>query len=721
MVLNKKINKKYDEEHKFRALAEQSSDIILLVNREGNIIYENPAVEKIMGFKIEDRIGRPVFENLHPDDLNFVTGSFHTLLRNQYSPAQNHEIRLRHSNGSWRTFEVVACNLKDSDVSDAVMINLHDVTERKQTEMILREQEERMLGITENLPGVVFQFCAKDNGQYDITYVRKRMEEYFDDLPELKDFFTFFLSRIHEEDRDRYLASIQEAVEKEIPWNFEGRFFAQKTDEMIWFQGLSTPIRHGDQLVFYGILLNITERKRAEEILRKQEERMLGITENLPGFVFQFYVKDNGEYGVNYLRKRMTEYFDEVPDLKDYFQLFLYCIHEEDRDRFLSSIQESVKKEMPWNFEGRFFAKKTGEMIWFQGISTPIRHEDQLVYNGILLNITERKRVEERYRNIFVNAQEGIYQSTPEGRFLLANQSMARMLGYESPQDLIATITDIASQVYTDPDERTEFIRMMKKQGFVRNSEVRFRRKDGSIIWVSRTMQMVRDDKGQILYEGIIEDITQRKESVERLRNALAGTVRAIAAIVETRDPYTAGHQRQAGDLALAIAAEMGLSTDRIEGLRLAAIIHDLGKISVPSEILSKPSELTHLEFELIKTHAHAGHEILKDIEFPWPVARIVFEHHERMDGSGYPKMLKGEDILLEARILAVADVVEAMSSHRPYRASLGIEAALEEIEKNKGILYDAAVVDACQILFRVKGYRITYDEKTNHRNYGNL
>ena len=531
-----------------------------------------------MGFKIEDRIGRPVFENLHPDDLNFVTESFNALLRDQYSPAQNYEIRLRHSNGSWRTFEVVAGNLKEGDVADAVIINLHDVTERKQ----------------------------------------------------------------------------------------------------------------------------------AEKILREQKERLLGITENLPGFVFQFYVKDNGEYGVTYLRKRMTEYFDEVPDLKDYFPLFLSCIHEEDRDRYLASIQESVKKEVPWNFEGRFFAKKTGEMIWFQGLSTPIRHEDQLVFNGILLNITERKQAEERYRNIFENAQEGIYQSTPEGRFIIANQSMARILGYDSPEELITGVTDIASQVYAYPDERAEFIRMIEQQGFLRNYEGRFRRKDGSIIWVSRTMRMVRDDKRQILYEGIVEDVTQRKESVERLRNALGGTVRAIAAIVETRDPYTAGHQRQAGDLALAIATEMGLSIDRIEGLRLAAIIHDLGKISVPSEILSKPSELTDLEFELIKTHAQAGYEILKDIEFPWPVARIVFEHHERMDGSGYPQMLKGEDILLEARILAVADVVEAMSSHRPYRASLGIEAALEEIEKNRGILYDAAVVDACLKLFREKGYRIT-------------
>jgi HD-GYP domain-containing protein (c-di-GMP phosphodiesterase class II) len=152
---------------------------------------------------------------------------------------------------------------------------------------------------------------------------------------------------------------------------------------------------------------------------------------------------------------------------------------------------------------------------------------------------------------------------------------------------------------------------------------------------------------------------------------------------------------------------EMGLAQDKIEGIRMAGIIHDIGKLSIPAEILSKPSKLTEIEFSLIKEHTRSGYEMLKDVESPWPLAEIVYQHHERMNGSGYPRNLKGGEILMEARILAVADVLEAMASHRPYRAALGIEAALEEIEKNKGILYDNAVVDACLRLFREKGYKL--------------
>jgi len=180
-----------------------------------------------------------------------------------------------------------------------------------------------------------------------------------------------------------------------------------------------------------------------------------------------------------------------------------------------------------------------------------------------------------------------------------------------------------------------------------------------------------------------------------------------MALTVEERDPYTAGHQRRVTNLALAIAEELGLSEDQKDGLQKAGLIHDQGKISIPFDILSKPGRLTEIEFQLIKKHPEVGYHILKDIEFPWPVAKIVLQHHERINGSGYPNGLKAEDITIEAKILAVADVVEAMASHRPYRAALGIEKALEEIKLNRNTLYEPDVVDACLRLFNEKGFKI--------------
>jgi len=196
------------------------------------------------------------------------------------------------------------------------------------------------------------------------------------------------------------------------------------------------------------------------------------------------------------------------------------------------------------------------------------------------------------------------------------------------------------------------------------------------------------------------------QQSFERLRRAMEGTIQAIALTVEMRDPYTAGHQRRVTQLACAIAKEMHLSEEQIEGIHMTGVIHDIGKISVPAEILTKPGQLTENEFSLIKTHPKVGFDILKIIEFPWPIAKIVLQHHERMNGSGYPSGLSGEDILLEARILSVADVVEAMASYRPYRPALGIDRALEEISQNRGVLYDPEVVDACLKLFTEKRFQ---------------
>jgi len=337
--------------------------------------------------------------------------------------------------------------------------------------------------------------------------------------------------------------------------------------------------------------------------------------------------------------------------------------------------------------------------------------KEAVVRQGKKRNEEALREAEERYRSIFENAQEGIYRSTPAGRIIMANQSMANMFGYETPEELMTVVSDVASQLYVHPEERTKLTEIIEEQGSVRNYETQFYRKDGTIFWASMTMHAVRDPSGQILYyDGIDDDITGRKESAERMRKSLGATVQAIAVIVETRDPYTAGHQRKVADLARAIATEMKLPADRIDVIRMASSIHDLGKISVPAEILSTPNKLTALEFSLIKTHAQSGYDILKDIEFPGPVARIIREHHERINGAGYPQGLVGEEILLESRILAVADVVEAMASHRPYRPAIGLDAALAEIENNKGTLYDVDAVDACLRLFREKGFQL---EKT--------
>lgn len=205
--------------------------------------------------------------------------------------------------------------------------------------------------------------------------------------------------------------------------------------------------------------------------------------------------------------------------------------------------------------------------------------------------------------------------------------------------------------------------------------------------------------------EGLNQTASQLDQSLTKMQRIITQTVSALAATVEIRDPYTAGHQKRVSQLAIAIGLKLGYSKDQIDELTVASNLHDIGKVTVPSEILSKPGKLKPYELELIKTHPSAGYDIIKDIEFPWPIAQIVHQHHERLDGSGYPLGLKGDDILMSARILAVADVMEAIVSHRPYRPGLGIEMALGEIKLHRSTKYDASVVDACVTLFETSSF----------------
>ncbi|MBW2028444.1 MAG: HD domain-containing protein [Deltaproteobacteria bacterium] len=206
--------------------------------------------------------------------------------------------------------------------------------------------------------------------------------------------------------------------------------------------------------------------------------------------------------------------------------------------------------------------------------------------------------------------------------------------------------------------------------------------------------------------ERTVEERTKAlRLALKNVQRSMEGVIHAMALTIETRDPYTAGHQARVTRLAVSIGQELNLSPKEIEGIRMAGMIHDVGKIAVPAEILSKPGDLTDIEFSLIKTHPTVGYHILKDIDFPYPIAQIVLQHHERLDGSGYPKGASGDQILIQAKIIAVADVVEAMASHRPYRPSLGVDKALWEIGENRGVLYDPEVAELCIRLIRDKGF----------------
>ncbi len=365
-----------------------------------------------------------------------------------------------------------------------------------------------------------------------------------------------------------------------------------------------------------------------------------------------------------------------------------------------------------------------GDLKAVEVSTSPIMKEGSIT--GVVLvgrDITDRKRIEDalresekKYRLLADNSNDVIFVLDMDLNYTYVSPSVKILRGYE-PEEVVErptheTVTPQSWEVAMQ--NLSEAIELEKSVPLVfRTVELEMIRKDGSTVWTEVKASFIRDKNQQpVAILGVARDITDRRqtenrlqETLQNLHRAVETTIQVMVAAVEARDPYTAGHQLRVANTARAIATEMGLPQEKIDGIFMVGSIHDIGKLSVPAEILVKPAILTDVEFSLIKEHPLKGYEILKDVESPWPLAEVVYQHHERMDGSGYPRGLRGDEITTEARILAVADVVEAMASHRPYRASLGIEKALDEILKNSGKLYDKDVVNACYRLFNNKGY----------------
>lgn len=397
----------------------------------------------------------------------------------------------------------------------------------------------------------------------------------------------------------------------------------------------------------------------------------------------------------------------------------LKLIHLEDRQSFQAWFKGGLDEENPAPLEFRVI-QPDGSVRWLIGRSTLKKAgaDTPVFLAGTAQDITERKRMEQSlvealdYSRLLIEVcPSGVVVFRATGDCISANEAAAKIVG--------ATVDQLKKQNFWN-------LESWKKSGLLKSVEhvlatnsiveTEFHLNPSSFgkeSWISaRIVPFVYNSEQQVL--ALYSDVTEKKAIedqnrtyVEKLETSFMQTVQAITALSEMRDSYTTGHERHVAEIAVALGAELGFDARRQQGLRVAGLLHDIGKINIPNEILSKAGKLGSLEFALVKQHAQAGYSVLKNVDFPWPVALVALQHHERMDGSGYPHGLKGDEITLEARIVAVADVVESMSSHRPYRAALGLERALAEIEHGRETMFDAEVADACLRLFREGRYQL--------------
>jgi PAS domain S-box-containing protein len=584
--------------------------------------------------------------------------------------------------------------------------------ERKQAEENLSRATQHLTAHVDNSPLAVVEF----DSQLHVIRWSKEAERVFGwtseevvgrSIPEIR--------WVYEEDEELVRRESAGLISGEQSRSLNVNRNYRKDGSVIYCEWYNSGIydSRGKLISVLSQVLDITNRRNIEEALRESEANYRQLFDNAPTAIYQIDFRTGKFLKANAV---LCEYLGcsqkEITSLTPYD-----IMTKESQKLFLERLNKMALGDKVSADPEYEIIDKNGKRRWMQLNSKNIYDSEGLAGADVVAHdITDRKRYEEalraseeRHRTIIQTAMDGFWVTDMQGRLLEVNEAYCRMSGY-SAQELLAMRISRLDAAETE-DHTAAHIQKVIAQGEDR-FEARHRRKDETLYDVEVSVQYRSAQDGRLVV--FLHDITERKladkqlqDTLESLRKAVGATVQVMVSAVETRDPYTAGHQIRSADLARAIATEMGLPQEKIDGIRMAGSIHDIGKLSIPAEILSKPKKLTEIEFSLIKEHSQKGYEMLKDVESPWPLAQIVYQHHERMDGSGYPRNLKGDDILMEARILAVSDVVESMASHRPYRPALGIEAALEEIENNKGKLYDADAVAACLRLFREKVYQL--------------
>jgi len=707
-----KIQKERDVAQEYLNTA---SVLMLVVNKDQSVALANKKACEVLGYPEAEILGKNWFDNFLPEECqDTVKVAFEKLISGNTEPVEFFENPIFTKEGGKRIIAWHNSVIRDEQgYIIAVISSGDDITERKQIEMALEQNETQLRTLIETLPDLVwlkdkegvFLLCnprfeallgakeAEILGKTDYDFLDKEMAGFF-----------------QKNDRLAMDAGKPSINEEAITFASDGHREILETIKTPMFDS------DGGLIGILGIARDITERKQSEIALQESEERF----RNIFSQTFQFAgimtldgtLTAANQKSINFIGVHENDVIGrKVWDTP-------WWKHSEELQQWLRvSISRAARGELVRREVTHYSI--SGVLHYFDFSLKAAVDEDGKAQYLIAesRDITEHKQIElslmeseSTQRIIFEKAQDGMVLLDPENKTLhMVNQRMCEVLGYSKVELLSMSIADIipADRLQYGYDQLDLFLR--EEITIVESMPIK--KCDGTVFYADISASDITL-KGREYLLAIVHDVTEKlksqeklAESADALRKSLYGTIDVVSKAVEVRDPYTAGHEKRVAMLACAISEEMELTENQIEAIRLGATIHDIGKIQTPSEILSKPTQLTKVEFELIKMHATTGFEILKHIEFPWPIAEIAHQHHERKDGTGYPQGLKGDQICLESRIVAVADVVEAISSHRPYRPSLGIDVALDEIKTNRGKYYEPVVVDACLKLFSEKSF----------------
>ncbi|MCX5850171.1 MAG: PAS domain S-box protein [Deltaproteobacteria bacterium] len=701
-------------EEKYSTLVENATDGVSII-QDKVIKFANRRMAEMSGYTVEELTGMSTFDLVPPDFAPKLSERFSQRERGQ-SVSEIFNTQMLCKDGTFKEMEN-STRIIQYEGKPAVIGIIRDITERKLLEEELKQSVENNRKFFEDhvAPGIII-----DPGTGKIIHINHAAAQYYGWTRE--EMMQMNIAQINTLSREEINTETKKVLLNEKN-QFESKHrLADGSVRDVEVFSSMIKIRGMDMI--HSITYDITERKRSEELLKQSEAKYRLLADHMKDHVWLMDMNLKWTYISPSMEKLLGYTLDELLQLP--LDKFLTeASFPKAMEFFFMEMPKALAAPPSYSLKRLLEFEchcKDGQTLWIESSFSFIRDVNgkPLSVLGEGRNITERKQIEdslrkseENFRHSFDESPLGVRISTAEGETIYANSAILDIYGFDSIEELKNTTP---KERYT-PESYAEF--QTRKRKRVRGEfgpseyEVSIVRKNGELrhLYVFRK-QIFWNGKNQS--QVIYQDITLRRraeeklnEILENLRQSIKTTIQVLGTASEARDPYMAGHQKRVADLARAIATEMKLPHDKIEAIRMAGAIHDIGKISVPSEILCKPAILTDLEFCLIKNHSQYSYEIIKGVESPWPLADIVHQHHERIDGSGYPQGLKDGNILIEARIIAVADVVEAMMSYRPYRPALGIEIALAEVEKNAGTLYDSKAADACLRLFREKSYQM--------------